>query len=161
MTDPDPSGNDGNPPDPAAGSSGPGRLRSIAVHREDVASALEATLRTDHEVVLRVTPPFSGRMRARLHSVDDAAPARANADEEAGPEPICIHPRDLVADVQAYPEVDETAAKHPDADVETHRRVHGEAVEAWRERVRDSIVESVALDVDDGPDREVDVNALG
>ncbi|OYR51992.1 hypothetical protein [Halorubrum sp. Ea8] len=150
---------------PAEGAGG-GRIRSIAVHREDVASALEATLRSDREVVLRVTPPFSGRMRARLHAVD-----HGTAGEEAGgsetserdgdsPTPIHVDPRDLVAEVPPYPEVDETAAAHPDADIETRRERHAEAVEAWRERVRGSIVDAVELEVD-GETRAVDVTALG
>jgi len=46
--------------DDSAASDDPGRIRSIAVHRDDVSTALEATLRSDREVVLRVTPPFSG-----------------------------------------------------------------------------------------------------
>lgn len=147
---------------------GPDRIRSIAVHREDVASALEATLRSDREVVLRVTPPFSGRMRARLHAVDAGAsdpPGWKAASGEDGRDgdasaPIHVDPRDLVAEVPPYPEVDETAAAHPDADLETRRRLHEEAVESWRERVRDSVVGSIELAVD-GDSRAVDVTALG
>ena len=179
----------------------PTRIRSIAVHREDVANALEATLRTDREVVLRVTPPFSGRMRARLHAADasdgaETGPPTADSDEAstaesdaptaesdastADPGAIHIDPRELVEGVPTYPEVDETAAAHPDADVETRRRRHGEAVEAWRERVRESITDAIVLDIDegnggdvderdggeaerdrDGPDHEVSVVALG
>jgi len=130
----------------------PTRIRSIAVHREDVANALEATLRTDREVVLRVTPPFSGRMRARLHAADASGTAVGGATAEpdgstAEPGAIHVDPRDLVEDAPTYPEVDETAEEHPDADVETRRRRHGEAVEAWRERVRESLTDAVTLDV--------------
>ncbi|MFC7324506.1 hypothetical protein ACFQMF_07930 [Halorubrum rutilum] len=149
------------------GEGGPDRIRSIAVHREDVASALEATLRSDREVVLRVTPPFSGRMRARLHAVDAGASDPPGEDAAASgerdgdpPTPIHVDPRELVAEVPPYPEVDETAAAHPDADLETRRRLHEEAVESWRERVRDSVVESVAIEVDEAS-RDVDVTALG
>ncbi|WP_049981992.1 hypothetical protein [Halorubrum sp. BV1] len=168
--------------------SDPTRIRSIAVHREDVANALEATLRTDREVVLRVTPPFSGRMRARLHAADASGATAAGAAAEpegstAEPGAIHVDPRELVEDVPTYPEVDETAAEHPDADVETRRRRHGKAVEAWRERVRESLTDAVTLDVgrgggssegeaggseaggggdnEDRPDHEVDVVALG
>ena len=44
-------------------------VRSLAVHADDVVQALETNARADGEVeaILRVTPPFSGRMRARLH----------------------------------------------------------------------------------------------
>ena len=140
---------------------GPGRIRSIAVHREDVASALEATLRSDREVVLRVTPPFSGRMRARLHALDaDALDGGGASEGGDAPVPIHVDPRDLVADVPPYPEVDETAADHPDADVETRRERHAEAVESWRERVRESVVPVAEIAVGDET-REVDVTALG
>jgi hypothetical protein len=139
---------------------GPDRIRSIAVHRDDVASALEATLRSDREVVMRVTPPFSGRMRARLHALDAESSSGATAGESDSPDPIRVDPEALVSEVPAYPEVDETAAAHPDADLETRRRLHEEAVESWRERVRESIVESVAIRVGD-ESREVDVTALG
>ncbi|WP_144798569.1 hypothetical protein [Halorubrum depositum] len=149
------------------GSDGPGgaggadRIRSIAVHREDVASALEATLRSDRDVVLRVTPPFSRRMRARLHAVDaDAPDGRGASESDDGPAPIRVDPRDLVADVPPYPEVDETASDHPDADIERRRELHEAAVESWRERVRESIVSVVEVAVGDTT-REVDVTALG
>jgi len=154
----------------AGGAGGADRIRSIAVHREDVASALEATLRSDREVVLRVTPPFAGRMRARLHAVDADGPDEESTGETGDtPAPIRVDPRDLVPEVPPYPEVDETAAAHPDADVETRRELHAEAVEAWRDRVRASVVESVAIDVAgggegggaDGETRRVDVTALG
>lgn len=144
---------------------GPERIRSIAVHREDVANALEATLRSDREVVLRVTPPFSGRMRARLHTLGDGSgDGDGAATETTGGEkasPIHIDPRDLVTGAPEYPEVDETAAGHPDASVETRRERHAEAVASWREAVRKSVVSSVAIE--DGRDetREVDVTVLG
>jgi hypothetical protein len=151
-------GSDGS----AENAGAPDRIRSIAVHREDVASALEATLRSDREVVLRVTPPFSGRMRARLHAVDANAGDGSDTSGREGdaPAPIHVDPRELVSEVPPYPEVDETAAAHPDAGVETRRELHAEAVEAWRERVRESVVESVELAVD-GDSRAVDVTALG
>ncbi|GAB3692371.1 hypothetical protein [Halorubrum pallidum] len=153
----------------------PTRIRSIAVHREDVANALEATIRTDTEVVLRVTTPFSGRMRARLHAVSAAESGDDPEASETGSAAVHVDPRALVEDIPAYPEVDETAAEHPDADVETRRRRHAEAVEAWRERVREAIADSVTLDVDEKGGRDsveaghggdetghdVDVTALG
>jgi len=139
----------------------PDRIRSIAVHREDVASALEATLRSDREVVLRVTPPFSGRMRARLHALDaDTPDDRGGSESGDAPAPIRVDPRTLVADVPPYPEADETAADHPDADVETRRELHAEAVESWRERVRGSVASVVEIAAGDET-REVDVTALG
>lgn len=161
------------------GQHGVDRIRSIAVHRDDVATALEATLRSDSEVVLRVTPPFSGRMRARLHALDAGDSSRTAGDgdvpseggpaasevssesESAGdaPAPVRVDPRDLVADVPSYPEVDDTAAAYPDADVATRRKRHAEAVEAWRDSVRERVVSTVELGGDES--RAVDVTALG
>ncbi len=151
-------------------------MRSIAVHREDVANALEADLRTDRRVVLRVTPPYSGRMRARLHRVEGVP--EADVDGPGGP--VHVDPADLVADPPPYPEVDETAAEYPDADVETHRERHAEAVADWREAVREAVGGTVEIPVDagtaaeEGPEgaagaertdgsrtHEVDVVALG
>ncbi|EMA72541.1 hypothetical protein [Halorubrum distributum] len=144
---------------------GPDRIRSIAVHREDVANALEATLRSDREVVLRATPPFSGRMRARLHALDAGENGNdggdpGSADGSDAPGPLHIDPRDLVPDVPPYPEPDETASEHPDADLEARRERHAEAVEAWRERVRERVGSTVEIEVDDET-RTVDVVALG
>jgi len=138
----------------------PRRIRSLAVHREDVANALEATLRSDSRVVLRVTPPFSGRMRARIHRVSDGAGEPA--------EPIHVDAADLVDPLPAYPEVDDTVADHPDADVETRRERHAEAVAEWRTAVREAVGGSVELAVDaeagsEGPatTHTVDVTPLG
>jgi hypothetical protein len=135
----------------------PRRIRSLAVHREDVANALEATLRSDSRVVLRVTPPFSGRMRARIHRVSDDA-----GDPVA---PIHVDAADLVDPLPAYPEVDDTVADHPNADVETRRERHAEAVAEWRTAVREAVGGSVELAVDaeeeDAATHAVDVTPLG
>jgi hypothetical protein len=48
-------------------SSDPILVRSIAVTSGDVVAALELNRTSDDEATLRVTPPFSARMRARLH----------------------------------------------------------------------------------------------
>lgn len=144
---------------------GPDRIRSIAVHRDDVATALEATLRTEKRVVLRITPPFSGRMRARIHEVSGDAASAGDAattsdPSEGDPSPIHVDPRALVEPVPPYPEVDETAAAYPDADVERRRERHAEAVADWRERVRTSLTDGVSVDVA-GVDYEIGVVALG
>ena len=140
---------------------GPEGIRSIAVHRDDVANALEATLRSDREVVLRVTPPFSGRMRARLHALDaGGGDETGGSDGDDAPAPVHIDPRTLVSDAPPYPEVDDTAAAHPDADLETRRERHAANVEAWRETVRERVAASVEIEVD-GEVLAVDVNALG
>ena len=145
---------------PARDPADPRRIRSLAVHRADVANALEATLRSDSRVVLRVTPPFSGRMRARIHRVSDGAGEPA--------EPIHVDAADLVDPLPAYPEVDDTVADHPDADVDTRRERHAEAVSEWRTAVREAVGGSVELAVDtdvEGADavstHTVDVIPLG
>ncbi|PSQ55220.1 hypothetical protein BRD22_10060 [Halobacteriales archaeon SW_8_68_21] len=139
------------------------RVRSIAVHRDDVANALEASLRSDREVVLRATPPFSGRMRARLHALDvgggDSDGGGGESDDAAdASEPLHVDPRALVAEVPSYPEVDDTAAEYPDADLESRRKRHATAVEAWRETER--VGSTVEIEFD-GESRAVDVTALG
>ena len=140
---------------------GPDRIRSIAVHRDDVANALEATLRSDREVVLRATPPFSGRMRARLHALNTGGSEAGSGDAASDiPGPVHVDPRDLVDEVPPYPEVDDTAAEYPDADLETRRERHAAAVEAWRETVRERVGSTVEIDAD-GESRAVDVTALG
>lgn len=144
-------------------SAGPDRIRSIAVHREDVANALEASLRSDREVVLRATPPFSGRMRARLHALDAGGNAGGGGNSgsaDDAPAPLHVDPRALVEEVPPYPEADDTAVEYPDADLETRRRRHEEGVEAWRETVRESVGSTVEIDVD-GEVHSVDVVALG
>lgn len=136
--------------------SDPSVVRSIAVTVDDVVAAHEANRQRDAGMVLRVTPPYSGRMRARLHRVD-AVPAE---------EFVHVRPADLLADdAPAYPHPDETAdALRADPDVEytrdRHRTRHEAAVETWREAVRDHLVDQVALRTPDGP-HLVEVKPLG
>lgn len=47
--------------------SDPTVVRSLAVTTGDVVAALEVNRTSDDHATLRVTPPFSARMRARLH----------------------------------------------------------------------------------------------
>ena len=154
------------------------QIRSVAVHREDIANALEATLRSDRTVVLRVTPPFSGRMRARLHSVDTgvgSSEERERGEQSndtmdrsgdgtirpAGPGgPIHLAPTDLITEHPDYPAVDDTTAELPDADVETRRERHAAAVEAWRETVRERVGGRVSVPVADGT-HDIEVVGLG
>ena len=62
-----------DPPSSDAGSdcslspAAPRRIEALAVTGSDVIDSLEAAARGDREIVLRLTPPLSGRMRARLH----------------------------------------------------------------------------------------------
>ncbi|MEF8757758.1 MAG: hypothetical protein V5A33_05945, partial [Halobacteriales archaeon] len=102
------------------------------------------------------TPPYSGRMRARLHRTDAVPPE----------EFVHVRPADLLADdAPAYPHPDETAdALRADPDVaytrDRHRERHEDAVETWREAVRDHLVDRVALRTPDGP-HVVEVKPLG
>lgn len=118
----------------------PAAIRTVAVTAGDVVTALEANRRRDADAVLRVTPPFSGRMRARLH--------RAGREADYGdPEPVHLDPALLVADPPPYPTPDDTEDALRDAgeySPERHREAHAAAVEAWRGAVRDSIRDAAA-----------------
>ncbi|MFB6124128.1 MAG: hypothetical protein ABEJ78_11805 [Haloferacaceae archaeon] len=131
-------------------------VAAIAVRSDDVVTALESTLRSSRRTVLRVTPPFSGRMRARLHQPsDDGA--------DASPGPIHVDPETLVDDVPPYPEPDATEDRLRAADAyspEAHRDAHVAAVESWRDAVRDAIVDVATVETSEGPHR-VEVKRLG
>lgn len=140
------------------GRTDPTAIRSVAVTVDDVVTALEARRRSGRPTVLRVTPPFAGRMRARLHVEG------TEAEYDSDPEPIHLPPANLIADdAPAYPEVDETAdelraegAYSP----ESHRERHVGAVEAWRESVRAAVRDRVELETPAGS-HEVEVKRLG
>jgi len=123
-------------------SSDPHAIRSIAVTVDDVVTALEANASADRGAVLRVTPPFSGRMRARIHV------ASVDGSYEGEAEPIHLDPATLVEEVPAYPTADETAADPAasEDDLETRRQRHTERVAAWRETVRDRLRERISVD---------------
>lgn len=132
-------------------------VRSIAITTDDVVTAVEAR-RNGRSAVLRVTPPFAARMRARIHLDTEAY--------ETTPEPLHVHPRDLLdEDAPAHPDPDETAERlraDPGEPYTTdrHHELHTAAVEAWRGAVRDHVVETVTLDTPAGP-HEVAVRTLG
>jgi hypothetical protein len=132
----------------------PTAIGHIAVTTDDVVTALETNWRSDRHTVLRITPPFSGRMRARLHrpaSGADPAPA------------VHVEPSTLVDDPPPYPSADDTADRLRQADAYTtarHHDRHTEAVSAWRDAVRDALVDSVALSTGAGP-HSVSVTYLG
>jgi hypothetical protein len=142
-------------------SSDPTVIRIVVVHADDVVTALEASERGGN-VVLRITAPFAGRVRARLHAVQTTEPSE---DGRGGPAPIRIPPRDLVIEeVPVYPRVDDTdpsaTGSAENYDVETHHERHTAAVTTWRDGVRDSVADSVELDTTAGPHR-VAVSVLG
>jgi hypothetical protein len=143
----------------------PRRIGSLAVTGSDVVDALEATARSDRNIVLRVTPPFSGRMRARLHDAgavggdgdpDDRAetprPNDGHGAEEASP--LEIPPERFVVDPPPYPTVDGTAddlrASSTPYSPDEHRERHRTAVEAWRRAVRTRLTDSVTLALRNG-----------
>ena len=133
-------------------------IRSLAVTVDDVLTALEAHQRADRPAVLRVTPPFAGRMRARLHLVG----GEGGYDE--GPEPLHLAPdRFVESDVPSVPLVDATEdelRQRGEYTVEGHKEYHEAAVEEWRETVREGLVDTVTLDADD-TSHTVDVKYLG
>jgi hypothetical protein len=114
----------------------PTTVRSVAVTREDVVRALELRERGGPRAVLRVTPPFSGRMRARLH-VD------GREGEYADPAPLHVPPVRFVGDPPPLPAADDTA----DALRERHER----ALAGWRRAVGERIVETTTLETPEGP----------
>ncbi|WP_331236435.1 hypothetical protein [Natronorarus salvus] len=141
------------------GSEDPRVIRSVAVTAGDVVTAYEATVRGGRETVLRITPPFVPRERARLHV--------PGPDEPSGdPAPIHLAPGGLL-DTDAlgpFPTPDDTAAAMEEAgerySPDRHHERHLEAVERWRARARGAIVEEVTLELPDGR-HPVEVKALG
>lgn len=139
-------------------SSDPTDLRSIAVAGEDLVAAIETNRTTGRTAVLRVTPPFSGRMRARLHL---QIPDEPRDDDALHVEPDRL----LTADGPTYPRPAETGdalRDEPDVEytVQRHRQRHERAVEAWRSAVLDGVCDTAAVDTSDGP-LDVDVYVLG
>ena len=132
-------------------------VRVLAIHTDDIVTALEANARRDAGAVLRVTPPFGGRMRARLHLAGKEA---AYGD----PAPLHVDPEGLV-DAPPYPDPDQTEddlRADPEASYtpDRHRERHEAAVAAWRETVRASIRERATIDTPAGA-HEVEIRTLG
>jgi len=121
-------------------------------------AAVETNCTTDREAVLRVTPPFSGRMRARLHVVHGETPA--------SPRPIHVDPERLLGpDTPAYPRPADTEDElRADSDetytVDRHREYHADRVAAWRGKLRESVRDRATIETPAGP-TEVDVHLLG
>ncbi|MXV61969.1 hypothetical protein GS429_07840 [Natronorubrum sp. JWXQ-INN-674] len=132
----------------------PTDIRSLALSAADAVDAYAYTQENPGEAVLRVTPPFHGRMRARIHVY------RRDDTELTGAvhvDPATVIEDEVVAD---YPSL-ETALEDADSDAtERLRKRHAEAVEEWRSRARESIVDAVALGTDDGP-HPVEVKRVG
>lgn len=135
------------------GSSEPTVIRSLAVTTDDLVTALEATERAGRPVILRVTPPFYGRMRARIHV------AGGESTDYIDPKPLHIEPSLFVEDeAPPYPEVDETQPEP--YDVEVHHDQHSKAISEWRASVRTYLRDTVTVQTPAGP-HEVRVRYLG
>jgi hypothetical protein len=130
-------------PEDDAGPEGPRRVEVLAVTTEDAVAALEACLRRDADVVLRATPPYHARMRARLHRRDVAPGTGTDAAEG-----VVVDPRALFTGVPPFPTPDGTAADLDPGEAygESHRERHVAAVEAWRETVRESRVDVATVE---------------
>jgi hypothetical protein len=134
----------------------PTTVRSVAVTREDVVRALEVRERGGPRAVLRVTPPFSGRMRARLH-------VEGREGEYGDPAPLHLVPGDLVCDPPPFPSVDEAEdalRAASEYSVEAQRERHERAVEGWRRAVGARVTDAVVVETPAGPHR-VAVTVLG
>lgn len=144
----------------AGESDDPTVVSTVVVNAEDVVSAVESARRGGREPVLRITPPFSGRMRARIH-----VPVE---DEYDGKDPVPIHvqPDALLADdAPDYPtpaDTEDELRADPDATYsrDRHHDYHAERVAEWREAVTDHFAETTTLETPAGP-HEVTVAVLG
>lgn len=141
---------------------GPTHIRSIAVTGDDVVATLEARRRKGVPAVLRVTPPFAGRMRARLHLAGGEGNYQDYSETTA---PIHLDPEQLVTAVPPFPDPDETEDRLRSAgeySVDTHRAEHEAAVQRWRETAKEAIVDAVTLELDEGEgSHEIAVKRLG
>lgn len=120
---------------------------------DDLIAALEANRRANSHVVLRVTPPFYARERARIHLIG------GEVTDYADPPPLHIDPETFLDETApSYPEVDET---RPDPyELEVHHERHTAAVETWRTSIRSHLRDTVELPTRD-ESYEVDVKYLG
>ena len=121
-------------------------IRSLAVHAEDVVTAFEANRTPGSRAVLRVTPPFAGRMRARLHVEGGEAYSKT-------PRPLHVDPETLLDSerVPAYPEAtgtEERLRADPETEysIDRHHALHTRRVAAWRDAVADAVVATAELD---------------
>lgn len=137
-----------------AGDADPTAIRALAVSSEDIVNAFVYTRSNPGTAVLRVTPPFHGRMRARIHvyQLEDTRETGA----------IHVEPERLLTSevVDSFSALEETEAALEADDPEAVRKAHAEALEDWRERAGRAIVDAVVLETGDDRHR-VEVNRLG
>lgn len=137
----------------------PTAIRSLAVTVEDVVTALELNRTTARRAVLRVTPPFSGRMRARLHVTATDSDAPADGTLHVDPESL------VAADAPEYPtaaDTEDALRADPEATytVERHHERHLDTVASWRRAVADAIRSRAAIETPAGS-HDVEVRTLG
>lgn len=162
MNDPPP--DDDPPADGSPVGDDPRRIRIVVVRADDVVTALEARERSGRRTLLRVTPPFAARERARLHEPVAETIDSSTRDDSDDPRPINLPPETLVRDPPAFPRPDETADRLREEgqyDVGTHRDRHADAVERWRATVADRIRGTVTFDLAEGGVHGVEVRTLG
>ena len=139
--------------EPERDATDPAAIRSLAVSADDVANAFVYSRENPGEAVLRVTPPFHGRMRARLHVDHDP---ELDADDGA----VRVDPGTLLADavVDDYPtleaiEADLAAEAETGSDDLSPARIgeaHADALENWHDRAVESIVDAATLETPAG-----------
>lgn len=140
-----------------AESNDPTVVDAVAVTATDLVTALEATHRTGGaDTVLRMTPPFSGRMRARLH---------VRQDSDAGdPAPVTLPAQSLVDEpcpAPPAPDDVEDALRADPAEaytVDRHRERYEAALQEWRSSVPDHVRAETQLP---GTDETVTISLLG
>lgn len=141
------------------GTTDPRVIESVAIQVPDLVRAAEARARDRAAAVLRVTPPYSGRMRARLHV------AANNSYDPTRPEtPIHLMPGALLTDFPTFPTPDETEEQLRAADVaytpERHHDYHQTQVITWRTQIAASIAEATTITVAESS-HTIDVLTLG
>ena len=140
------------------GEADPTAVERLAVTASDLVAALETNRATGRTAVLRVTPPFSARMRARLHV--------EGGEDYDDPRPVHVPPRALVADeAPTYPtpaETEDRLRADPEAEytVDRHRQRHEAAVDEWRRELLAAVREEATVETPAGP-VTVTVSLLG
>jgi hypothetical protein len=137
-------------------STDPTVIRSLAITVDDIVTTYEAA-RDGKPAVLRVTPPFSARMRARIHLAQDS--------ESDDHDMLFLDPRTLLDDASpTYPTPEQTEdrlrAAEREYSIETHHDLHIEAVREWRDAVRLHVVSEFTIETD-SDQRTIEIKPLG
>ncbi|NHN40086.1 hypothetical protein G9C85_00335 [Halorubellus sp. JP-L1] len=157
--------------DVSRGSADPRVVDVLVVHADDVVTALAATAQ-GRETVLRVTPPFRPRQRARIHvpggdfsGEDDSRSEHSASDQDAAGTPLLVPPSAFLdADAPSFPRAPDTEpapADSPSYDVDEHFHRHEDTVTEWRETITEHFREQTAVAGPDGADCRFEVRYLG